>query len=85
MDNKFKTTNLHFLLFLCISFKTYQENLILNKVRQEQATLLEDQFPFMAVSGLIFLRTRNVSHKFVARTKTHILCPITFSRKSCRM
>jgi len=33
----------------------------------------------------VLLRMRNVSDKLVEKVKTHISCPITFLRKSCRL
>jgi hypothetical protein len=39
----------------------------------------------MIISPWILLRMRNVLDKFVEKLKTHILCSIAFSRKSCRL
>jgi hypothetical protein len=37
----------------------------------------------MTISRLILLRLRNVSSKCVEKIKVHILCSVTFLRKSC--
>jgi hypothetical protein len=48
-------------------------------------TLHEDVFTFMTMSRWLLLRMRNVSNKVVEKIKTHILCSVTFFRKSCRL
>jgi hypothetical protein len=48
-------------------------------------TLHEDVYTFMIISSQLLLRMRNASDKFVEKIKTHILCSITFFRKSCRL
>ena len=47
--------------------------------------LHEDQCAFMITFRWILLIVRNVSEKVVWKIKTHILCSVTFSRKSCRL
>jgi hypothetical protein len=47
-------------------------------------TLHEDVFTFMTISRWILLRMRNVLYKTRSKKmKTHLLCSVTFSRKSC--
>ena len=48
-------------------------------------TLHEDVFTFMAICRWILLRMINVYVKVVEKIKTHILCSVTFSWKSCRL
>jgi hypothetical protein len=49
-----------------------------------RGTLHQDVFTFMTVFRWI-LRMRNVLDKSCRESKTHILCSVTFSRKSCRL
>jgi len=54
---------------------------ILSKI---MGILHEDLCAYMTGSRWIMLRMRNVfSHKFVKKITTHILCSVTFFRKSC--
>jgi hypothetical protein len=39
----------------------------------------------MIISRSVLLRIRNVSDRVVEKIKTHILCSITYFRKSCRL
>jgi hypothetical protein len=59
------------------------------KIKQSQTritvSLHEGLWIFMIMSRWLPLRMANVSDKFVAKTKTHILCIINFSRKLCRL
>jgi len=48
-------------------------------------TLHEDNYTFLIISRSFLLTMNNVSHKVVEKIKTHILCPMTFFRKSCRL
>ena len=48
-------------------------------------SLHEDLCVFMAVSRWILLKMRNVSAKRCREKSKHILCSITFFRKSCRL
>jgi hypothetical protein len=47
------------------------------------ATLHEEVCTFVIISHWIVVRRRNVSDRFVEKIKTHMLCSITCSRKSC--
>jgi hypothetical protein len=48
-------------------------------------TLHEDLNTFMTIYRSILVRMRNVSDNVVEKIKTHILCSVTFSRKSCHL
>jgi hypothetical protein len=50
-----------------------------------KVTLHLDQFTFFIMSLSFLLKMRNVSDRFVEKIKTHILCLVTFFRKSCRL
>jgi hypothetical protein len=47
------------------------------------SSLYEDVFTFMTVSRWVLFRLRNILDKVVEKIKTHILCSVTFFRKSC--
>jgi len=46
-------------------------------------TLHKDQYIFLIISRSPLLRMRNASDRIVENTKTHVLCSVTFLRKSC--
>jgi hypothetical protein len=48
-------------------------------------TLHEARYTFLTTSRSVLLRMRNISDKLVDKTKTRILCSVTFFRKSCRL
>jgi len=48
-------------------------------------TLHEDRHTFLITSLSDLLLKGNVSDKIVQKTKTRILCSVTFSQKSCRL
>ena len=52
---------------------------------RKTGTLHEDLCTFMVIYRWIILRMRNVSDKVVEKIETHILCSITFFRKSCHL
>jgi len=45
-------------------------------------TLHKDQYTFMITSCLFLLRMKNVSDKPLQKIKPHLLCSLTYSRKS---
>jgi hypothetical protein len=47
-------------------------------------TLHEDVSIFMTISCWTLLRLRNILDEYLEKIKTHILCSITFFRKSYR-
>jgi hypothetical protein len=47
-------------------------------------TLQDDLRAFITISRWILLRMRNIADKSLEKIKTHILCSITFARKSRR-
>jgi len=48
-------------------------------------TLCEDEHIFMIVRHWILLRMRKVQTKVAVKTKSHILCSITFFQKWCHL
>jgi hypothetical protein len=46
-------------------------------------TFHEGQYTFLIISRSLLLRMRKCQAKVVDKIKTHFLCSITFSRKSC--
>jgi len=46
---------------------------------------MDIDFTFLIISRSFLLRMRNVSDKAVEKIKTHILCSVTFFRKSFRL
>ena len=45
----------------------------------------EDQYTFLVISCLFLFRMRNTSDRIVEKIKPHILCPVTFFQKLCRL
>jgi hypothetical protein len=48
-------------------------------------TLHEDQSTILIISGSVLLELEMFQTRFKEEIKTHILCSITFFRKSCRL
>jgi hypothetical protein len=55
------------------------------KLARITGTLHENLCAFIIISRWILLRMRNVLDKILEKLKTHILCPITYFQKSCRL
>ena len=56
-----------------------------NLEKKITGALHEDLYTILIISRSVLLRMRNVSDKAVEKLKTHILCSVTFFRKSCRL
>jgi hypothetical protein len=73
----------HETLYITILLKSVEKIQVSLKYVKNNGTLHEDLSIFMIISRWILLRMRNVSGKIVEIVKIHILCSITFFRKSC--
>jgi hypothetical protein len=78
-------TYFHEIWYFIIFSKSVEKIQVSLKSNNNNGTLHEDLCTFMIISRWILLRMRNFQTKVVEKTKTHILCSITFSRKSCRL
>ena len=69
----------------CLSvFREYAEKIQVSlKFDGMTGTPQEDRCTFSIISRGIIRRMRNVSGKVVQKIKTHVLCSVTFPRKSC--
>jgi hypothetical protein len=65
-------------------FEFVEKIQLLLKSDKKNGYLREDLCIFMIISRPFRVTMRHVSDKVVEKIKTHILCSITFSRKSCR-
>jgi hypothetical protein len=83
--NKSAPTRSIFIIYDILVFfeKSVEKIQVSLKSDNNNGTLHEDLCTFMIISRWILLRIRNVSDKIVQKIKTHILCSITFFRKSC--
>jgi hypothetical protein len=70
---------------LSIFRKSVEKIQVLLNSNKMTDTLHEDRHTFLITSRSVILRMRNVKDKVVEKIKTHILCSVTFSRKSCRL
>ena len=77
-------TDFHEIWYLSIS-RTYAEKIqILLKSDKSNGTLHEGVFTFVYLAE-VFLEWEVLQIKVVEKTKTHILCSVTFCRKSCHL
>jgi hypothetical protein len=77
----FHWTDFHEIRYLSI-FVTYVEKIQVSQ--KSDIAVLEDQYARLIISRSVLLRTKNVAGRSCKRIKTHILCSVTFFRKSHR-
>ena len=83
-NNWVSTGQLFRKFYIEIFFENLSRKFKLNQnLTRIAGTLRADLHTFMIIYRWILLRMRNISDKFVEKTKTHILCLIFFLRKSC--
>jgi hypothetical protein len=64
---------------------TYQESQVSINLTRITGILFVYLCRFMIISRSVILKIRNVSYKVCEKFKLHILCSVTFLRKSCRL